>query len=122
MVDFDVGREPLAGEAGVDRVVAEAADDGVDALTVAGVEAVAGRDAPNGTVLRDRDRPAEVLHAPAEPDHVVVRGPLGKGVVASVPDIDAAAVAHEGLELVAHGSRPGGAAAEVALQVWMMAA
>lgn len=56
MVDVDVGREPRARQAGVDRVVAEAMDDGVHAGAVPGIRPFAGRDAAEGAILVDRNR------------------------------------------------------------------
>src|SRR3954447_11736540 len=88
-------------------------DDGVEPVTVPSVQALSGGDAAQDAIRSDRDRPAEVLLAPAEAEHFVVGGPIDEGVVAAVPNIDAAALADEGFEVVAHGARPRGAAAEV---------
>ncbi len=80
---------------------------------MAGVAALAGGDADGAAIGTDGEGPAEVLLPPAEADHLVVGGPVGEGVVAGMPDIDAAAVAHERLEVLLHRARPGRAAAEV---------
>src|SRR5690606_13569558 len=88
VVDFDVGRLPRAGQPGVDRVVAATMDDRVEAVAVTGVATVPGRDADEAAVGFDCDRRAELLFAPAEADHRVVGRPVGKGIVAAVPDVE----------------------------------
>ena len=97
----------------MDLVIADAVHHGVEPRAVARVAALAGGDADDAAIVTDREGHAEVLFPPAEADHLVVGGPVGKGVVAAMPDIDAATAAHERLEVLPHRARPGRASPEV---------
>src|SRR5690606_37942023 len=80
---------------------------------VSGVAAFAGGNAHDLAIGTDRERPAEIFFPPAEADHLVISGPAGEGVVARVPHIDPAAIAHEGFKVLLHRARPARTAAEV---------
>ena len=97
----------------MDRMVAETVYDGVEPRPVTGVASFAGRDADDLAVAVDRERPTKILFPPTEPDHLVVSGPGAESIVAGMPDVHAAAVAHERLEILLHRPRPGRTAPEV---------
>ena len=78
-----------------------------------GVETFASRDACDAPVVAHGQGPAKIFFAPAQAEHLVVRGPVGERVVASVPDVDAAAVADERLEVLLDPTWPGRASAQI---------
>src|SRR5688500_15925713 len=91
VVHLDVRGEPRPRQASVDGMFAATLDQCVEAFAVTRVLTFAGWDPLDAPVVRYDERMAEVLLAPADADHVVVGRPIGKRVVAGMPDVHAAA-------------------------------
>src|SRR5690606_2256708 len=98
VIHFDIRCPPLTRQTGMNGMISQTADHGVEPIAVSSRLSLARRDADNMFVVVDAQRPTEVFVPPAESDHRIVGGPVSKRVVARVPDIHAATVPDEGLE------------------------
>src|SRR5690606_10144413 len=87
-------------------VIAEACDERIETRPMTRALAFAGHETLQPAVIAHGDRRPEGTIPPAEADHLVVRRPIRKRVVARVPDVKSAAALHIAPEPRAHRFRP----------------
>src|SRR6266568_6557687 len=112
IVNFQSRGFPSAGHAVMNGIVAQAVDNHVGAAIVPGVFALAGGYVHQSfTAINNNDCAALLLIPPAESDHLVVGGPVGKRIIAGVENQNSATVPDIVFKSNLDFTRPGRAAA-----------